>query len=67
MSDLNLAWDIPEGMFISPSNLEEFLGQLYDNLLKSKKYGRIIKEMYTREEYIETFSKELTQDRGVIE
>ena len=67
MSDLNLGWDIPEGMFISLSNLEEYLGQLYDNLLKSEKYGRIIKEMYTREEYIETFSKELTSDRRVDE
>ena len=63
MTDLKLAWDIPEDAFTIFGNLEEFLGQLYDNLAKSERYGKIIKEMYTREEYIETFSKELTQDR----
>ena len=67
MNDLNLPWDIPEDALTIFGNLEEFLGQLYDDLMKSEKYGRIIKEMYTREEYIEVFSKELTKDEKVEE
>lgn len=66
MTDLNLSWAIAEDMFIPPDELEEFLGQLYDKMVQSERY-KFIKEMYTREEYIETFSKDLTQDRSVKE
>lgn len=58
MTDLNLAWDIPESMLIPFDELEEYLGHLYDEMAQDKKY-KFIKEIYTREEYIETFSKAL--------
>ena len=59
MNDLNLGWNIPEGILIPSDEIEEYLGKLYDDMLKSEKYGKIIKELYTREEYIETYSRGL--------
>ena len=59
MSDLNLCWNIYEDLLIPRDEIKEYLGRLYDDLTKSEKYGPVIKELYTREEYIETFSKVL--------
>lgn len=59
MSDLNLGWDIYKDLLIPREEIKEYLGRLYDNLAKSEKYGLVIKKLYTKEEYIETFSKVL--------